>query len=57
MADVPNYPPVEPHICVKDGLEAIAFYEKNMFRVIGRRKMFYANPSEDALLMSASPAN
>jgi PhnB protein len=27
MADVPNFPPVEPHICVKGGLEAIAFYE------------------------------
>lgn len=28
MADVPQFPPVEPHICVKGGLEAIAFYEE-----------------------------
>ncbi|SDO64769.1 VOC family protein [Phyllobacterium sp. OV277] len=28
MAFGPNFPPLEPHICVKGGLEAIAFYEK-----------------------------
>jgi len=28
MAFGPNPPPIQAHICVKDGLEAIAFYEK-----------------------------
>lgn len=28
MAFGPNPPPIQPHICVKGGLEAIAFYEK-----------------------------
>lgn len=28
MASGPNFPPIQPHICVKGGLEAIAFYEK-----------------------------
>lgn len=37
MAFAPNFPPVEPHICVKGGIEAIAFYEmafgaENTFR-------------------------
>jgi [ribosomal protein S18]-alanine N-acetyltransferase len=38
-------------------LRAIAFYKKNMFSIIGRRKMFYGNPPEDAVLMSARPVN
>ena len=28
MAFGPNPPPIQPHICVKGGLEAIAFYKK-----------------------------
>ena len=28
MAFGPNPPPIQAHICVKDGLEAITFYEK-----------------------------
>ncbi|MCA1443348.1 VOC family protein [Ensifer sp. IC4062] len=28
MASAPNIPPIQAHICVKDGLAAIAFYEK-----------------------------
>jgi PhnB protein len=28
VADVQNFPPIEPHICVKGAVEAIAFYEK-----------------------------
>jgi PhnB protein len=28
MAFGPNPPPIQAHICVKDGFEAIAFYEK-----------------------------
>jgi len=30
---------------------ATAFYKKNGFVVVGKRKKFYAHPSEDALLM------
>jgi PhnB protein len=28
VADVQNFPPIKPHICVKGALGAIAFYEK-----------------------------
>lgn len=28
MAFGPNPPPIQPHLCVKGGVEAIAFYEK-----------------------------
>ncbi|MCA1407481.1 VOC family protein [Ensifer sp. IC3342] len=28
MASAPNIPPIQAHICVKDGLAAIALYEK-----------------------------
>lgn len=31
---------------------AIAFYRKNAFGVVGRRKNFYSAPAEDALLMT-----
>lgn len=31
---------------------AIAFYEKFGFKAVGRRKNFYANPMEDAVLMT-----
>ena len=32
---------------------AIAFYEKLGFGAVGRRRNFYANPAEDAILMTA----
>lgn len=32
---------------------AISFYKKTGFRIVSRRKNFYANPPEDALNMSA----
>ena len=32
---------------------AIAFYEKSGFGVVGRRRRYYANPTEDAVLMTA----
>lgn len=32
---------------------AIAFYEKTGFGVAGRRRRYYANPTEDAVLMTA----
>ena len=32
---------------------AIAFYEKAGFGVAGRRRRYYANPTEDAVLMTA----
>lgn len=30
---------------------AIGFYEKEGFRVVGRRRRFYSNPTEDAVLL------
>lgn len=36
----------------ESNLPAIAFYEKNGFGVVGRRKNFYSAPEEDALLMT-----
>ena len=35
----------------ESNLAAISLYEKNGFAVAGRRKRFYKNPSEDALVM------
>lgn len=50
MADVSQFPPVEPHICVKGGLEAIAFYEKafganNTFKQLAEdgKRVLHAN--------------
>jgi PhnB protein len=52
MADAPNFPPVEPHICVKGGVEAIAFYErafgaKNTFKQMAEdgKRVMHANLS------------
>ena len=35
----------------KSNLKAKKFYEKNGFEIVGARKNFYNNPTEDALLM------
>lgn len=34
--------------------EAIDFYEHHGFRIVGRRARYYANPADDALLLSLS---
>jgi len=35
----------------KSNVEALSLYQKNGFEIIGERRNFYTNPSEDALLM------
>jgi [ribosomal protein S18]-alanine N-acetyltransferase len=35
----------------KSNIKAIKFYQKNAFVEVGRRKNFYTNPREDAILM------
>jgi ribosomal-protein-alanine N-acetyltransferase len=35
-------------------LAAIAFYERHNFKSVGRRKMYYLAPVEDAIILSAS---
>lgn len=35
-------------------LPALALYQKNNFEIVGRRKNYYANPVEDAMLLRKS---
>ena len=37
-------------------VSALKFYRKNLFEVVGIRRNFYSNPTEDAILMTRSPA-
>lgn len=36
----------------KSNTGAIRFYQRKLFRIVGERKSFYSNPSEDAILLS-----
>ena len=36
----------------KSNINALSFYKKNNFEVVGVRKNFYSNPTEDAILMT-----
>jgi PhnB protein len=52
MAVEPNVPPIQPHICVKDGLAAIAFYEK----AFGAVNKFHQLAEDGQRVMHASLA-
>jgi PhnB protein len=39
MALGPSIPPIQPHLCVKGGVEAIAFYEKAFGATCAMRHM------------------
>ncbi|SFJ03064.1 PhnB protein [Bosea sp. OK403] len=52
MAFGPNPPPIQPHLCVKGGIEAIAFYEK----AFGARCTFKAMADDGARVMHANLA-
>jgi [ribosomal protein S18]-alanine N-acetyltransferase len=41
----------------KSNAGALEFYLKNGFKIVGERKNFYANPTEDAVLMCRSTAD
>jgi ribosomal-protein-alanine N-acetyltransferase len=36
----------------KSNIDALNFYKKNRFEVVGLRRSFYSNPTEDAVLMT-----
>jgi PhnB protein len=52
MAFGPNPPPIQPHICVRGGNEAIAFYEK----AFGAHCTFKAMAEDGARVMHANLA-
>ena len=52
MAFGPNPPPIQPHLCVKGGIEAIAFYEK----AFGAQCTFKAMADDGARVMHANLA-
>ena len=52
MAFGPNVPPIQAHICVKDGLAAIAFYEK----ALGAVNTFHAMAEDGKRVMHANLA-
>ncbi|MGE6786160.1 VOC family protein [Ensifer adhaerens] len=52
MAFGPDVPPIQAHICVKDGLAAIAFYEK----ALGAVNTFHAMAEDGKRVMHANLA-
>lgn len=52
MACVPNVPPIQAHLCVKGGKEAIAFYE----RALGARTTMCAMAEDGLRVMHANLA-
>jgi len=52
MAFGPNPPPIQPHLCVKGGIEAIAFYEK----AFGAQCTFKAMADDGVRVMHANLA-
>lgn len=41
----------------KSNIPAIKLYQKNLFSVLGERKNYYSNPTEDAIIMGKNLCN
>lgn len=41
----------------KSNIPAIKLYQKNLFSVLGERKNYYSNPTEDAIIMEKNLCN